>query len=740
MTEQRPRRTDELITLRRTSLQVVLLSLTAVLYVWIVVLFARHNHFSEWGWGPLLLAVGLLVAFLLRWRRPSIAALAVTLGLASALFHNAWRGDTRLAPHLLALTSILTGLFFGPVTVLGVTGACSGLLIAVGRHAWGIPPFSPDLWSPILLIGATGVLSVLTVGNLSQALAWFRERAAAAQANEEAARERQGQLARTLKALDEAYRRLEFANYDLARAREVAEEARVVKQEFAARVSHELRTPLNVIVALSEIMYHSPERYYDGLPSPRFRGDTHELYRSSRHLLHLIDDVLDLTRVEVREMRMKLEPTDLKSVVVESIDMIRPLVAEDRVALGVDVPEHLPLVMIDRARVQQVLLNLLNNARRFTDEGRIWVRAQVDEDVVRVTVDDTGIGIAPEEQPNVFKEFHQVESALARRHGGSGLGLAISRRFIDLHNGRIWVESSGVPGEGSRFHFTLPIAGTQLTPRGRLTSGRLPVGEPPQGRGRTLLLWDQEQRVQEMLERHLETYNVVPVADAETAARLIEERPVQALVINPASGAQARAEVQALASRFGHDRLPVLLCSLVGERELGQRLEAAAYLVKPVTREALLTAVQRARENGRPPAQGPRVLIVDNDVQMVRLLANMLQMGEVTETIDRAYGGAQGLEMMRARRPDLVLLDLMMPGVDGYRVLTEMRGDPELQDVPVIVITAQMHSLEHERQLGSDSLVLRVPRGLTNREVLDYLGALLQAIPVTAETPVGEGD
>lgn len=739
MTEQRPRRTDELITLRRTSLQVVLISLAVVLYVWIVALFAKYDHFSDWGWGPLSLGVGLLVAFLLRRRWPSVAALAVTLGLASALFHNAWRGDTHMAPYLLALTSGLMGLFFGPTTVLGVTGACAGLLVVVGRRAWGVPFFSPDLWSPILLIVATGVLSVLTVGNLSQALAWFQERAAAAQANEEAARARQGQLARTLKALDEAYRRLEFANYDLARAREVAEEARVVKQEFAARVSHELRTPLNVIVALSEVMYHSPERYYDGLPSPRFRGDTHELYRSSRHLLHLIDDVLDLTRIEVREMRMKLEPTDLKSVILESIDMIRPLVAEERVALGVDVPEHLPLVMIDRARVQQVLLNLLNNARRFTDEGRIRVQTQVGEEFVRVTVADTGVGIPSEDQANVFKEFHQVESALARRRGGSGLGLAISKRFIGLHNGRIWVESSGVPGEGSRFHFTLPIAGTEVTPRGRLTSGRLPVGEPPQGRGRTLLLLDQAPRVQEMLERHLETYNVVPVTDAEMASRLIEQRPVQALVANLASGAQVRAETQALAARFGHDRLPVLLCSLVGERELGERLGVVAYLVKPITREALLAATQRARGDGRPSPREPRVLIVDNDVQMVRLLANMLQIGEVTETIDRAYGGVQGLEMMRARRPDLVLLDLMMPDVDGYQVLNEMRAAPELQDVPVIVITAQMHTLEQERQLGSDRLVLHVPRGLTNREVLDYLSALLQAIPVTAETPVGEG-
>jgi signal transduction histidine kinase len=264
---------DDLEYLRKDSLWAVLWCITTALYLWGLILFQPFklqpvNRVGAAAWGPFLLACGLVAAFTLRKRSMSGSAAAAIAGVAAAILFTMWVTDASIAPYMLAIVVSLTGLLFGMKTVVGMTALCGVAVIAMGSLRWGYAPLSAEVLSPLLVISVVGVLSFLAVRNLYFALQWALDRTMAAQRNEEEARLHRGELARILKALSEAYQRLEYANYDLARAREAAEEARINKQRFVARVSHELRTPLNVLTALSEMMYLSPERYGAG-PRPR---------------------------------------------------------------------------------------------------------------------------------------------------------------------------------------------------------------------------------------------------------------------------------------------------------------------------------------------------------------------------------------------------------------------------------------------------------------------------------------
>lgn len=727
MPQREPVKYSDLDYLRHESLLAVLLCALAVLYVWCIVLFQPINlhpvnQVGAAAWGPLLLGSGLAVAFLVRKRSPSVAGGAIIIGVGVTVLTQMWLVSMDTVPYMLAVVVSLTGLLFTMGAAILATALCSLLVILVGCLRWGYSPLSAAVLSPVSVIVAVGVLSSLAVRNLYVALYWAFDRAKAAQQNEEEARTHRGELARTLKALTEAYQRLKYANYDLALAREAAEEASLNKQRFVAIVSHEMRTPLNVLMALSEIMYLSPERYGTTPLPPELRRDIREIYRSSKHLLRLIDDVLDLAQIEAGRMRIEFEPVNLREMVIETLDMIRPLVREKGIALSVEMPADLPQVLIDRDRVQQVLLNLLNNAQRFTERGSITVRVTPEQDQLRVTVADTGIGIPPHELDDMFKEFHQVEGLMAQSQGGHGLGLAICKRFIEMHGGRIWAESDGVPGHGSQFHFTLPVAGAGRVKVSALQEKRVPL-RAPTGRGRTLLLLDRDEAVLEMLERNLEEYQVVQVDDISQVDELARELQARAVVINSVYRRELGEHMLELRQRLNHYPLPVIMCPLVGKQQLGRALGATDYLVKPITAEALMTSLDRVGEHVR------RVLIVDDDPQMVRLLARMLEVARREYEVRYAYNGREGLQQMRSWRPDVVLLDLVMPEMDGYNTLAQMREDAGLRDIPVVVITAQQHTPAEERQLGGKTLLVRTEAGFTNAEVLAYLRALLNVTP-----------
>mgnify|MGYP005848272233 FL=1 len=714
----------DLAYLRRDSLRMVLISMGVVLYLWCNVLLQLSNMYTGPSigsviWGPLFLGVGLAAAWVARERHLALASALAIGGVGVAVLSSMWVSRAQVLPYMLAVVVSLAGLLFDIRAVVAVTLLCDVSVVAICWLRWRCSPLSAEVLSPVLLVGVVGLLSFLMVRNLYLALHWALDRAMAAQRNADEARTHRGELARTLKALNEAYQRLEYISYDLARAREVAEEARANKQRFVATVSHEMRTPLNVLAALSELMYFSPERYSGAKLAPEFRRDAREIYRSSRHLVRLIDDVLDMTRIEAGQMRIEFQPVRLGDIVAEALDMIRPLVRGRAIALEAEVPPDLPPVWVDRARVQQVLLNLLNNAQGFTERGSITVHAAREAEHVRVTVADTGVGIPPEAHEEMFKEFYQVEGLAARGQGGHGLGLAVCKRFVEMHGGRIWVESDGVPGHGTRFSFALPLAPVQTQTTGLLESPK-PM-RTASGRGRVLVVLGADPAAVRLLEQGLQEYQIVQAGTAKEIADLVNKAHVQAILINSARGSCPGRHLRELRLEVGDAIVPIVLCPLVGLRELGRMLGVVDYLVKPVLPEALWALMDRLGGGVR------RVLVVDDDPQMARVVSRVLQMSGREYEVLCAYDGEEALGKMRWRRPDVVLLDLVMPVKDGFAVLAEMQRDAVLRRIPVAVITAQEPTPEDERRMGGRSLVVHAPGGFSNKEAISYLRAVLSA-------------
>ncbi|MCB0210695.1 MAG: response regulator [Anaerolineae bacterium] len=709
---------DDLGYLREESLRPVLFGVMIALYVWYVILFRPLNPIGAAFWGPMLLAVGLTIAFFTRRRNVSLASAALIAGIAAANLTNMWLLATPSAPYLMAIVVGLTGLLFGLRSVVAVTLLSSAAILGIGYYHLGLSLVSEELLAPVLVIVLVGVSSSLTVRNLYHTLYWAWDRTMAVQENEKQLLDRQGELARALKSLDVAYTQLERLNYDLARAHRAADEARLAKQQFATNISHELRTPLNVVMAFSEMMYLSPASYSVPLP-PQYRGDIREIYRSSKHLLQLTDDVLSLSRIEAKEMRIHPEPTGLKDVITEAISVIRPLLRDKAVKLVAHVPDTIPSLVIDRARVSQVILNLLNNARRFTEQGSITVEAKAKDTHVEIVVADTGIGIPAQAQPLVFKEFQQIDSTSFVNQQGSGLGLAISKRFVEMHGGRIWVESAGVPGQGSRFYFTLPFHPPLFFAEETAETG-LSV-RTPSSRSRKVLLFDPDPYIGQIIEEAVDGVQVVPFEAGADIGRRIRDTQAGAIIINLAQKDQAWRQILQLQEHSADVSLPVIMCPLVGPTQLGQALGVKDYLVKPVTRSALVALLDRlGLERGR-------ILVIDDDPRMGNLLTRLLQTHGQEYEIIRAGNGDEGLALLRRQRPDLVLMDISMPKMDGYTLLRYIRDEPHLNDLPIAMITANIGTIDDERKLGGQTMMVSNLSGLSNDEVLTYLRHILEA-------------
>lgn len=722
---------ESLAYLREESLRPVLYCLLAVTFVWYLLVGHPFRLGRETDlWATVFLTIGLIIGFVFRERNLTVASAAIIIGLMSAILYQILDSGLITGLYLLTIVVSLTGLLFDLKTVVRITIMCSLIVMILGRFRWGYMPYAPEVMTPILAIAAVGILSSFAVRNLYLTLHWAWDRTMAAQQNEEILRDRQGELARTLKALDIAYTKLEHLSYDLSQARKEAEEARLVKQQFVTNVSHELRTPLNVIVAFSEMMYLSPQSY-DGVTLPvAYRGDVREIYRNSKHLLGLIEDVLDLSQIEAQRLRLYPQPENLEPVITEAIEIVRPLIERQKtVALQYDVPDDLPLVFIDRTRIRQVLVNLLNNARRFTEQGRITVSAALFKKSVIVSVTDTGSGIPEDKQPHVFEEFRQIDGSTTRRQDGTGLGLAICKHFVELHGGQIWLESKGIPGQGSQFCFTLPLVDPrfpEVTPSDRRWLER----REPAGRGRTVLLLGGDQRMAEWMEQELEDYWVRPVDEVSTVPDLLDETLARGIIINLAHKKQAWRQMKALRQISMH--VPVILCPLIGEREFGKALGVFDYLVKPISADDIANLLDRLQQQQIVVGH---VLVVDDDPRMTNLLPRMFRAAGQSFQFMRAHNGQAGLKKMRQQRPDLVLLDLSMPEMDGFAMLERIKADEALCDIPVVLITAYSRTPEEERRLGGKMMFLASQAGFTNEQVLNYVQGILDHAKLPEITP-----
>jgi CheY-like chemotaxis protein len=378
------------------------------------------------------------------------------------------------------------------------------------------------------------------------------------------------------------------------------------------------------------------------------------------------------------------------------------------------------------------LLNLLNNARRFTEQGSITVQAVLENNHIKITVADTGKGIPADKLQTVFKEFEQLDDSVSLQHlEGSGLGLVISQRFVEMHGGRIWAESAGIPGQGSRFHFILPLKESTFIKPGREEVHRLPV-RTPTGRGRSVLILDSDPAIKRMVEDALETYQVLSINDSSDIPDLLAETHPQAVVFNLMQPERAWQQLLVWKEKTDMLAMPMIFCPFIGPQQWRQARGVTEYLLKPITREALTTLLNRLDPHPR------RILLVDDDPRMSHLLTRLLETEGPDYQISRANNGRVGLEMMQQHQPDLVLMDLSMPEMDGHTLLAQIQQDPALCRIPIAIITAYISTPEEERSLGGKSMFISHPTGFTNEEVLSYVRSLLDGASAMGDSHLAQ--
>jgi signal transduction histidine kinase/DNA-binding response OmpR family regulator len=472
-------------------------------------------------------------------------------------------------------------------------------------------------------------------------------------------------------------------NDELGRLYHDLETASRHKSEFLASMSHELRTPLNAIIGFSEVL---GEEMFGPL-NERQADYLNDILSSGRHLLSLINDILDLSKVEAGKMELELSTFPLAAVLEGGLTMVRERAVGHGIALGLDVAPDVGDVTADERKVKQVVFNLLSNAVKFTpDGGRIDMAARCVGDEVEVAVRDTGVGIAPEDQERVFEEFQQ-----AGQREGSGLGLALTRSFVELHGGRIRLDSE--PGMGSTFTFTLPVGAPAPSER---------LGVDPASAGATMVVIEDDERSAELLRIYLEDggFSVTLAGDGEAgieaARRLRPAAIVLDLFLPGLSGWDVITRVKADPALAD---TPVVIVSMVDERGKGYALGAAGYLVKPVSRDDLLGALRPLIATGSVDGERVKVLAVDDDPLALELVDTVLSAEGYT--VLRAQNGEEGISVARRELPALVILDLLMPGTDGFEVVEQLRADRRTADIPIVVLTAKAIGAADRARLNS---------------------------------------
>jgi signal transduction histidine kinase/CheY-like chemotaxis protein len=560
----------------------------------------------------------------------------------------------------------------------------------------------------------------LTSHSLVTAMLWFRTSYERSQTLLEQARDHRLEMSEMLKDLAEANLQLSRLQRLAHAMQEMAEDARRAKEEFVANVSHELRTPLNMIIGFTELVLKAPQTY--GQPIPQaLMADLNVVLRNSQHLSALIDDVLDLSQMEAHQMALAKEWVRLDEMIRAAADAVRPLYASKQLALRLAIAENLPPVHCDPIRIRQVILNLLSNAGRFTDQGEVCVSAWREGNALLVSVSDTGPGIAGADLERIFQPFQQADSSIRKRHSGSGLGLSISKGFVELHDGKMWVESE--PGAGTTFFFRLPVGYSvsstdhplrwsipHMNYEERARPFRAPVAEI---RPR-LVVWESGQALQRLLARYLGGVELVPAGSLADALRELEETPSQLLLVNETNVGDRLQEIERQQLPYG---TPAIVCSMPGTHEYASSLGVSAYLLKPLSREQLLSALAQF--------PGNKVLLVDDDPDVLRLFRRMLASAERSFQVLRARNGPQALQIMAQARPDVVLLDLLMPHMDGFQLLAQKNLDHILRKIPVIVISS-LDPTGHP--IVSRSLAVTRGEGISTHQLLACIEGLLQVL------------
>jgi signal transduction histidine kinase/CheY-like chemotaxis protein len=503
-------------------------------------------------------------------------------------------------------------------------------------------------------------------------------------------------------------------------AKDAAEAANRAKSTFLANMSHELRTPMNAIIGYSEMLAEDAEDEGHDEMVP----DLEKINAAGKHLLALINDILDLSKIEAGRMDLYLERFELRQMLDEAVATVTPLIAKNDNRMVTEFAEDLGVVRADLTKLRQSLFNLLSNAAKFTENGTITLGAarerREDGDWICLSVSDTGIGIREDKLGAVFEEFSQADDSTTRDYGGTGLGLPISRRFCQMMGGDITVVSE--LGKGTTFTIELPAqidaleaakAATQPEPS---TTAAPPVGPCP------ILVVDDDPDSRELLRRSLESegFEVVTASDGEEGLELARELKPSLItldVLMPSmDGWSVLQEVKADPEL---ENIPVVMISIAGDKDLGYTLGAVECLTKPVDRDKL----RQLASQYAGPTGGGHALVVDDDAGIRSLFRRALE--DDSWTVAEAENGAVALERVEEQQPDLVLLDLMMPVMDGFEFVMHYRKLEGCLATPIIVVTAKDLS-QKERQALNGGVERIVEKGaLTKQQLLAQVRELV---------------
>lgn len=506
---------------------------------------------------------------------------------------------------------------------------------------------------------------------------------------------------------------------ELEVARDQALIATQHKSEFMAGMSHELRTPLNAVIGFSEVLL---EKMFGEL-NPKQEDYLQDILSSGRHLLALINDILDLAKIESGRMELELTTFDLPTLLRDTLTLMRERATRHGIEATLEIDSRLGDCTADERKVKQTLLNLLSNALKFTpDGGKILVKAIPNREHVEISVSDNGIGIAPDYQEKIFKEFYQAEGNYTGKREGTGLGLALTKKFVELHGGRIWVESE--VGRGSVFTFSLPIR--ESVEKAAVLSIKTPSVQ--QERPLVLVVED-DPSAGKLLSLFL-TEAGFAVELANTGEVGLEKvrtlRPGVITLDILMQGLDGWEFLSCLKNDRNIAGIPVVIVSILDERGKGFALGAAEYLVKPVDREDVISAVRRlARTSFAQPNW--KILIVDDDPMVLELMQAVLEPEGFT--VLKAGSGREGMTLAQQQRPHLIVLDLLMPDVDGFQVLDELKRTPLTASIPIVILTCKALSLSEKAVLNGRISDLVQKGGFNRADFVLQIRSLLELEP-----------
>jgi signal transduction histidine kinase/DNA-binding response OmpR family regulator len=504
-------------------------------------------------------------------------------------------------------------------------------------------------------------------------------------------------------------------NAQLRQSQQEALAATEAKSQFLANMSHELRTPLNAIIGYSEMLEEEAVETgkEDSIP------DLKKINGAGKHLLALINDILDLSKIEAGKMELYLETFDLKTVLEDVVATTRLLVQKKSNALQINFSPDLGAMRADLTKVRQALFNLLSNASKFTEHGTISLDARREAgnshgEWIVLQVRDTGIGMSREQLSRMFQAFSQADASTVRKYGGTGLGLAITRHFCRMMGGDVTVASES--GKGSTFTIRLPAEVRDATKEPD-EKPALPLDQLPK-EGNTVLVVDDDPSARDLLKRFLnrEGFHVECAAngmEALTQAKLVRPTVITLDVMMP--GIDGWAVLSKLKDDLATAEIPVVMLTIVDDKHFGHALGATEYLTKPVDRDRLATVIRKLRQ----PSMPGQVLIVDDEAEAREMLVRTMERQGWTTAI--AEDGRAALDVVAAQKPDLILLDLMMPRMDGFEFVAELRKRRDQRSIPIIVITAKTLTNEDRQLLQGHVQKVLLKGGFSRDQLLNEL-------------------